>query len=76
MPGMPLGVTITPDGKYLLAADNAGVAVLSVARAESGAAGAVLGTLSAPGGSGAAAGAARRAARSRWRPPPTGGSRS
>ena len=56
MPGMPLGVTITPDGKYLLAADNAGVAVLSVARAESGAAGAVLGTLSAAGGSGAAAG--------------------
>jgi DNA-binding beta-propeller fold protein YncE len=53
VPGMPLGVTITPDGKYLLAADNAGVAVLSVARAESGAAGAVLGTLSAAGGSGA-----------------------
>jgi DNA-binding beta-propeller fold protein YncE len=52
VPGMPLGVTITPDGKYLLAADNAGVAVLSVARAESGAAGAVLGTLSAPAGSG------------------------
>jgi DNA-binding beta-propeller fold protein YncE len=56
VPGMPLGVTITPDGKYLLAADNAGVAVLSVARAESGAAGAVLGTLSAPGSSGATAG--------------------
>ena len=56
VPGMPLGVTITPDGKYLLAADNAGVAVLSVVRAESGAAGAMLGTLSAPGGSGAAAG--------------------
>jgi DNA-binding beta-propeller fold protein YncE len=56
-PGMPLGETITPDGKYLLAADNAGVAVLSVARAESGAAGAVLGTLSAPGDSGASGGA-------------------
>jgi DNA-binding beta-propeller fold protein YncE len=53
---MPLGESITPDGKYLLAADNAAVAVLSVARAESGAAGAVLGTLSAPAGSGAAAG--------------------
>lgn len=57
---MPLGVTITPDGKYLLAADNDGVAVLSVARAESrapGAPGAVLGTLSAPGGtSGGASG--------------------
>jgi len=50
VPGVPLGETITPDGKYLLAADNAGIAVLSVARAESGAAGAVLGTLSAPGG--------------------------
>lgn len=50
VPGMPLGVTITPDGKYLLAADNAGLAVLSVARVESGAPGAVLGTLSAPGG--------------------------
>ena len=77
VPGMPLGVTITPDGKYLLAADNAGVAVLSVARAESGAAGAVLGTLSAPGGSGGRRGRRPgRAARSRWRPPPTGGSRS
>jgi DNA-binding beta-propeller fold protein YncE len=43
-------VTSTPDGKYLLAADNAGMAVLSVTRAESGAPGAVLGTLSAPGG--------------------------
>jgi DNA-binding beta-propeller fold protein YncE len=52
VPGMPLGVTITPDGKYLLAADNAGMAVLSVARAESGAADAVLGTLSAPSGTG------------------------
>jgi len=57
VPGMPLGATITPDGKYLLAADNAGVAVLSVTRAESGAPGAVLGTLSAPGGtSGGASG--------------------
>jgi len=57
VPGMPLGVTITPDGKYLLAADNAGVAVLSVTRAESGVPGAVLGTLSAPGGtSGGASG--------------------
>jgi DNA-binding beta-propeller fold protein YncE len=49
VPGVPLGETITPDGKYLLAADDAGMAVLSVARAESGATGAVLGTLSAPG---------------------------
>jgi hypothetical protein len=79
VPGMPLGETITPDGKYLLAADNAGVVVLSVARAESGAAGAVLGTLSAPRGSGTSGGASGggpTAARSRWLPPPTGGSRS
>jgi DNA-binding beta-propeller fold protein YncE len=50
--GTPLGETITSDGKYLLAADGSGAVVISVARAESGAAGAVLGTLSAPGGSG------------------------
>jgi DNA-binding beta-propeller fold protein YncE len=54
--GMPLGVTITPDGKYLLAADNDGMAVLSVTRAESGAPGAVLGMLSAPGGTAGGAG--------------------
>ena len=52
VPGAPLGETITPDGKYLLAADGSGAVVLSVARAESGAAGAVLGTLAAPAGSG------------------------
>lgn len=57
VPGQPLGEAITQDGKYLLAADNDGVVVLSAARAESGAAGAVLGTLSAPGGSGAPGGA-------------------
>ena len=50
--GQPLGETITPDGKYLLAADGNGAAVISVARAESRAAGAVLGALAAPGGTG------------------------
>ena len=49
--GEPAGETITPDGKYLLAADGNGAVVISVVRAESGAAGAVLGTLAAPGGS-------------------------
>jgi DNA-binding beta-propeller fold protein YncE len=50
--GRPLGETITPDGRYLLAADGNGAVVISVARAESGAAGAVLGMLAAPGGTG------------------------
>ena len=45
----PLGETLTHDGRYLLAADGVGGAVVvDVARAESGAAGAVLGTLSGP----------------------------
>ena len=55
--GQPLGETITPDGKYLLAADGNGAVVISVARAESGAASAVLGTLAAPGSSGNGQGA-------------------
>ena len=42
------GAAVTPDGKYLLVAEKAGAAVISVARAEAGAAGAVLGTLTAP----------------------------
>ena len=54
VPGEPLGEAITPDGKYLLVADDDdGAAVISVARAEAGASGAVLGTLHAPGGGGA-----------------------
>ena len=57
VPGEPLGETITPDGKYLLAADGNGAVVISVARAESGAASVVLGTLAAPGGSGNGQGA-------------------
>jgi DNA-binding beta-propeller fold protein YncE len=60
--GEPLGETITPDGKYLLAADGNGAVVISVARAESGASGAVLGTLAAPGGSGNGPGALSRSA--------------
>jgi DNA-binding beta-propeller fold protein YncE len=53
VPGQPLGETITRDGKYLLVADDDGAVVISVARAEAGTAGAVLGTLDAPGGGGA-----------------------
>jgi DNA-binding beta-propeller fold protein YncE len=48
--GLPLGLTITADGKYLLAANGNGALVISVARAERDTAGAVLGTLTAPGG--------------------------
>ena len=52
--GPSLGETLTPGGRYLLAADNTdGAVVISVSRAESGAAGALLGTL----GSGSADGA-------------------
>jgi DNA-binding beta-propeller fold protein YncE len=50
--GFPAGLTITPDGRYLLAAAGSGAVVISVARAEQGTAGAVLGTLSAPGDGG------------------------
>jgi Lactonase, 7-bladed beta-propeller len=49
-----LGETLTPDGRYLLAATAEGAVVLSVARAESGAASPVLGVLpvGVAGGSG------------------------
>jgi DNA-binding beta-propeller fold protein YncE len=50
VPGAPLGETITRDGRYLLIADGDGAVVISVARAERASAGAVLGTLAAPGG--------------------------
>jgi DNA-binding beta-propeller fold protein YncE len=50
----PVGETLTPDGRYLLAADDGnGAAVISVSRAESGANRALLGTL----GGGSAGGA-------------------
>jgi DNA-binding beta-propeller fold protein YncE len=48
--GAPLGMTLTPDGRYLLIADVMnGVWVVSVARAERGERSAVLGTLFEPG---------------------------
>ncbi len=47
-----VGDTLTPNGRYLLAATNNGLVVISVARAESGSPHAVLGTLSAPRGQG------------------------
>lgn len=47
-----VGDTLTPNGRYLLAATNSGLVVISVARAESGRPHAVLGTLSAPRGQG------------------------
>ena len=54
VPGQPLGEVLTRDGRYLLAADALGGAtVIDASRAEQGRPGAVLGTLSAPGGSGA-----------------------
>jgi hypothetical protein len=61
VPGSPVGMTITTDGRYVLAADGNGTVVVSVANAERASAGAVLGTLSAPGngpGNGPAAGSA------------------
>ena len=52
--GSLLGETLTPDGRYLLAATGGGAAVVSVARAEEGRRNAVLGTMSDPtGGDGA-----------------------
>jgi DNA-binding beta-propeller fold protein YncE len=56
--GAPAGAAVTPDGKYLLVADGAGLAVISVARAEAGTAGAVLGALAAPSQAGGATGQA------------------
>ena len=54
--GLPLGVTISRDGRYLVAADElSGAAVISAGRAEQGTPGAVLGTLSMPGGQGGGA---------------------
>ncbi|MGH3210354.1 MAG: YncE family protein [Trebonia sp.] len=48
------GATVTPDGKYLLVAEGPGATVISVARAEAGTAGAVLGSLSVPAPAGSA----------------------
>jgi DNA-binding beta-propeller fold protein YncE len=54
VPGQPLGEVLTRGGRYLLAADwLGGATVIDASRAEQGRPGAVLGTLSAPQGSGA-----------------------
>ncbi len=45
--GQPLGVVLTPDGRYLLAANGSGATVISVQAAEQGSGKAVLGTLTA-----------------------------
>lgn len=55
LPDGAAGAAVTPDGKYLLVAAGSGAVVVSVARAEAGAAHAVLGTLSAVSASGRAA---------------------
>jgi DNA-binding beta-propeller fold protein YncE len=55
--GQPLGVTLTPGGRYLLAANGSGATVVSVQAAEQGSGNAVLGTLSSGGGAGPAGGA-------------------
>jgi DNA-binding beta-propeller fold protein YncE len=49
-PDTVAGETLTRDGRYLLAATGGGAVVVSVARAEQGSPGAVLGTLSDPTG--------------------------
>ena len=49
-----LGEALTPDSRYLLAADDGGgAAVVNVSRAEQGGTGPLLGTLSGPDGAGA-----------------------
>jgi hypothetical protein len=49
-PAEAVGETLTRDGRYLLAASGSGAVVISVARAEQGVPGAVLGTLTDPAG--------------------------
>jgi DNA-binding beta-propeller fold protein YncE len=53
VPGAKNGETLTHDGKYLLVAGNSGAAVISVAAAETGSGGAVVGYLTAASGTGA-----------------------
>jgi serine/threonine-protein kinase len=50
--GTPRGATLTPDGRYLLAADGSGAVVINVAQAEQGGPNPVAGSLTSPGGSG------------------------
>jgi DNA-binding beta-propeller fold protein YncE len=52
----PAGAAVTPDGRYLLVADAAGAVLISVARAEAGSPGAVLGVLTASAQAGRPAG--------------------
>jgi DNA-binding beta-propeller fold protein YncE len=47
------GLTLTPDGQFLLAAEGSGAVVINVAEAVEGAADPVFGTLTGPSGSGA-----------------------
>ena len=49
-PDTVTGETLTQDGRYLLAASDSGAVVISVARAEQGSPGAVLGVLTDPTG--------------------------
>jgi DNA-binding beta-propeller fold protein YncE len=53
-PGAASGEALTPDGKYLLVAEGgSGAIVIDVIRAERGASGAIVTTLSSPDGDGA-----------------------
>ena len=61
----PSGLALTPDGRYLLAANTDGALVFSVARLETGAAQPLLGTLSPPPGPRLQAGGAIEVASSR-----------
>jgi serine/threonine protein kinase/DNA-binding beta-propeller fold protein YncE len=51
--GANKGDIVTPDGRYLLAADKSGLIVISIAEAEQGSANPVVATLTSPHGSGA-----------------------
>jgi serine/threonine protein kinase len=51
--GADKGLVVTPDGRYLLAAGNDDVIVISVQQAEQGAANPLVGVLDSPSGSGA-----------------------
>ena len=53
LPAATQGEAITPGGHYRLAAMGSGAAVIRVARAGQGRAGAVLGSRTSPGGAGA-----------------------
>ena len=50
--GTPKGETLTPDGRYLVAAEGSGAVVINVAQAEQGGPNPIAGSLTSPGGSG------------------------